>query len=185
MAAWLLVSVEDKALRDTTAWARSLAELRGRNVEWAARAVAESASATAAEAAELGVIEVVATDLTDLLNQLDGRHVILDRGSISLDVSNAETETVDMWWGERLLSTIASPNLAFLLLMFGFYGILLELYSPGWGVGGTVGVVCLGLAFFALAILPINDVGVALLLIGLGLFVAEAFVTRYGFLAIG
>jgi membrane-bound serine protease (ClpP class) len=90
-----------------------------------------------------------------------------------------------MWWGDRFLSAIASPNLAFLLLMFGFYGILLELYTPGWGVGGTMGVICLVLALFALAVLPVNYVGLALMFIGLGLFVAEAFVTSYGFLAAG
>jgi membrane-bound serine protease (ClpP class) len=90
-----------------------------------------------------------------------------------------------MWWGDRVLSVIAHPNVAFLLLIFGFYGILLELYTPGWGVGGTVGVVCLILGFFALAVLPINYVGLALLIVGLVLFAAEAFVTSHGAVALG
>jgi membrane-bound serine protease (ClpP class) len=177
--------IEDKALRDSAAWARALAELRGRNAAWPERAVAESASATATEAAEIGVIDVVADDLTTLLHRLDGRDVTVAGKTISLRLANAEVETIEMWWRDRLLSMLASPNLAFLLLMFGFYGILLELYTPGWGVGGTVGVICLVLAFFALAVLPVNFVGLALIAIALALFVAEAFVTSYGFLALG
>lgn len=176
---------EDKALRDTEAWARSLAELRGRNVEWAASAVVESASATANEAVEMGVVDLVAADVATLLRQLDGREVAVARGTVTLRLADARTERTAMWWRDRVLSAIASPNVAFLLLMFGFYGILLELYTPGWGVGGTVGVICLVVAFFALAILPINHVGLALMAIGLALFVAEAFVTSYGFLALG
>jgi membrane-bound serine protease (ClpP class) len=177
--------LEDKALRDTAAWARALAELRGRNVEWAARAVSESASATAVEAAALGMIDVIAADLTDLLRRLDGREVTLARTTATLRLGDPEIETTPMWWRDRVLSAIASPNLAFLLLIFGFYGILLELYTPGWGVGGTIGVICLVLAFFALAVLPVSYVGLALMAIGLALFVAEAFVTSYGVLAIG
>jgi membrane-bound serine protease (ClpP class) len=177
--------LEDKALRDTAAWARALAELRGRNVEWVARAVAESASATASEAAALGVIDVIAADLMDLLRRLDGRDVTLARTTVTLRLADAEIETTPMWWRDRVLSAIANPNLAFLLLIFGFYGILLELYTPGWGVGGTIGVICLVLAFFALAVLPVSYVGLALMAIGLALFVAEAFVTSYGVLSIG
>ena len=177
--------LEDKALRDTAAWARALAELRGRNVEWAASAVAESVSATATEAAELGIIDILAADLADLLRRLEGREVTLARTTVTLRLADAEIETIPMWWRDRVLSAIANPNLAFLLLIFGFYGILLELYTPGWGVGGTIGVICLVLAFFALAVLPVNYVGLTLMAIGLALFVAEAFVTSYGVLAIG
>jgi membrane-bound serine protease (ClpP class) len=90
-----------------------------------------------------------------------------------------------MWWGEQVLSVLANPNLAMLLLIFGFYGILFELYTPGWGVPGTVGIICLVLGFFALAVLPINYVGLALVVIALALFVAEAFVISYGFLTLG
>jgi membrane-bound serine protease (ClpP class) len=90
-----------------------------------------------------------------------------------------------MWWGERVLALLANPTIAFLLLIFGFYGILFELYTPGWGVGGTVGVICLVLGFFALSVLPINYVGLSLIVIALAMFVAEAFVPSYGFLTIG
>lgn len=90
-----------------------------------------------------------------------------------------------MWWGERVLSAIANPNIAFLLLIFGFYGILLELYTPGWGVSGTVGVVCLLLGFFALSVLPINYTGLLLILVALALFAAEAFVPSHGALTLG
>jgi membrane-bound serine protease (ClpP class) len=177
--------LEDKALSDTAAWARALAELRGRNVEWAARAVTESGSATAVEALDLGIVDLIATDLTDLLRRLDGREVPVGHTTVALHLRDAEIETVPMWWRDRLLSALANPNVAFLLLIFGFYGILLELYTPGWGVGGTTGVICLVLALFALAVLPVNYVALALVAIGLALFVAEAFVTSYGLLALG
>jgi membrane-bound serine protease (ClpP class) len=90
-----------------------------------------------------------------------------------------------MWWGERLLAIIANPNIAFLLLVLGFYGLLFELYSPGWGVPGTVGVICLVVGFFALSVLPVNIVGLMLILIALALFIAEAFVVSFGALTIG
>jgi len=178
-------AAEDKALRDTVAWARALAQLHGRNADWAERAVEESASATASEAAELGVVDFVATDIPHLLRLLDGREVDIAGTAVRLRVADAEVEMIQMWWRDRFLSAVANPNLAFLLLMFGFYGILLELYTPGWGVGGTVGVVCLILALFALSVLPVNYGGLALLAVGLALLVAEAFVTSYGFLSLG
>ncbi len=178
-------AMEDKVLNDTVAWVRSLAELRGRNVDWVERAVRQSEAVSASEAQALKVVDLVASDPRTLLNDIHGRTVALSHGSVELNVRNAHIDTLEMWWGDRVLSAIAHPNVAFLLLIFGFYGILLELYTPGWGVGGTIGVVCLILGFFAVAVLPINYVGLVLLVIGLLLFVAEAFVTSHGAVALG
>jgi membrane-bound serine protease (ClpP class) len=172
--------IEEKILNDTVAWARSLAELRGRNADWAARAVRESLSVPASEAVREGAVDLIAEDVTDLLVKLDGREVWLAGGPVRLRTAGAEVRSVEMWWGERLLGALANPNVALLLLLFGFYGILFELYSPGWGVAGTLGIVCLVLGFFALAVLPINYVGLALLAVALALFMAEVFVTSYG-----
>ncbi len=177
--------MEDKILNDTVAWARSLAELRGRNADWAEQAVKKSISVTATEAVEAGAVDFVAKDVDELLGKIEGREVDLEQGKARLQVAGAEVQSFEMWWGERILAAIANPTLAFLLLIFGFYGILFEFYTPGWGVAGTIGVICLVLGFFALAVLPISYVGLALIVIALSMFVAEAFVVSYGFLTIG
>lgn len=177
--------MDDKIVNDTAAWARSLAELRGRNVDWSARAVRESVSASASEAVRDGVADLMANDLGDLLQKIDGRRIKLAEREATLHTAGAEVRPQEMWWGERFLAAIANPTLALLLLIFGFYGVLFELYTPGWRVPGTVGAVCLVLGFFALAVLPVNFVGVALIGIALALFVAEAFVTSYGLLTLG
>ncbi len=178
--------MEEKVLNDAVAWARSLAELRGRNAEWAALAVSESRSITATEAVAENVVDLVAADLDALLVQIDGREVELPGGRVEvLRTAGAEIRTMPMWWGEQLLAVLSNPNVAFLLLMFGFYGVLFEFYTPGWGVGGTLGAICLVLGFFGLAVLPINYAGLALLALGLGLFVAEAFFTSFGALTLG
>jgi membrane-bound serine protease (ClpP class) len=176
---------EEKVLNDTVAWARSLAELRGRNAEWATRAVKESLSASASEAVRERAVDFMADDIDELLAQADGREVTLPSGPVRLRTAGAEIRTIERWWGDQLLGALANPNVAFLLLLFGFYGILFELYTPGWGVAGVVGIICLVLGFFALAVLPINYVGLALIALALAMFVAEAFVVSYGFLTIG
>jgi membrane-bound serine protease (ClpP class) len=177
--------MEEKVVNDTVAWARSLAELRGRNVEWVTRAVKESISASSSEAVKEGAVDLIADDIDDLLKKIDGREVMLLDGNVKLQVAGARVRSHEMWWGERLLAVIANPNLAILLLLFGFYGILFELYTPGWGVPGTVGIICLVLGFFALAVLPVNYVGLALIVIALALFVAEAFVPSFGLMTAG
>jgi membrane-bound serine protease (ClpP class) len=177
--------MEEKVVNDTTAWARSLAEHRGRNAAWAEAAVRESRSATAAEARREGVIDLVARDFEDLLAQADGRDVSMPSGNLRLRTAGAEVRDLEMWWGESILALLSNPNLAFLLLIFGFYGILFELSSPGWGVAGTLGAVCLVVAFFALAVLPINYVGLVLIGVAFAMFVAEAFVTSFGTLTLG
>jgi membrane-bound serine protease (ClpP class) len=177
-------SLEEKIVNDTVAWARALADYRGRNTEWAANAVEQSVSITASEAVENGVVELMADDLDDLLRKLQGREVSTSSGTQRLNTAGARVEPVEIWWGERVLTLIASPNVAFLLLMFGFYGILFELYSPGWGISGTVGGVCMVLGLFGLAVLPVNYLGLVLIAIALALMAAEVFVTSYGALVI-
>lgn len=177
--------IEDKMLNDTVAWARSLAELRGRNADWAERAVKESISEPASKALEAEAVDLVAEDINDLLKKIEGREVKLLQESMRLQVAGTEVRIIEMWWGEQILAAIANPTLAFLFLIFGFYGILFEFYTPGWGVAGTIGVICLVLGFFAMAVLPISYVGLALIVIGLAMFVAEAFVVSYGFLTVG
>lgn len=176
---------EQKIVNDTVAWARSLAELRGRNTDWVSRAVTESISAAASEALSNNVVDLIANNEQELLAAIDGREVNLARGVVQLRTSGASIVSHEMWWGERVLAVISNPNVAFLLLMFGFYGILFELYTPGWGVAGVLGVICLILAFFGLAVLPISYVGLVLIGIAMAMFIAEAFVTSYGFLTIG
>jgi membrane-bound serine protease (ClpP class) len=176
---------EDKAVNDTVAWARSLAELRGRNAAWIERAVRESAAVPAGEAVAEGAVDLLATDLQSLLDQLEGRAVELPEGRRLLHTAGAFVEEVEMWWGERILAVLASPNLAVLLLVLGFYGVLFELYSPGWGVAGTLGAICLALSFFALSFLPVQFAGLLLVLLAFVMFAAEVFVTSYGALALG
>jgi len=176
---------EAKTVNDTVAWARSLAELRGRSSDWVERAVVESVSVPAGEAVTVGAVDLVADDLAELLRQIDGREVQLPAGVRTLRTAGADVVEEPMWWGERALAALANPTLAFLLLMIGFYGVLFELYSPGWGVPGTLGVVCLALSFFSLAVLPVRFAGLLLITVGLAMFVAEVFATAYGALALG
>ncbi len=177
--------MDEKILNDTRAWARSLANLRGRNADWVEAAVIESESVTAEAALELNVIDFVARDAAALLEQIDERQVDLGNRTVTLRTAGVEIVPVDPWWGERVLGAIANPNVAFILLMLGFYGVLFEFYSPGWGVAGTLGALFLLLGFTGMSVLPINIVGLLLIFAGLGLFVAEAFVPSFGVLTIG
>ncbi len=183
-------AMEEKVLNDTVAWARSLAELRGRNADWVSLAVSESRVSVASEAMDDGVVDLLAADVADLLKKIDGREVEVqtqagEPNTVRIRTADATIRTLEMWWGERLLCVISDPNVALVLMLFGFYGVLFEMYSPGWGVAGTLGVVSLVLAFFGLSVLPINYAGLALIAIAMALFVAEAFVTSFGALAVG
>ncbi len=178
-------AMEQKLLNDTVAWARSLAELRGRNADWAEVAVTKSDVLVTKEAIKQNVVELEAKDISDLMEKIHGRKVTLQEEEVQLRTAGALVRTIDMWWGESLLAVISNPNVVMILLMFGVYGIMFEMYSPGWGVGGTLGVVCLLLAFFGLSVLPVNYVGLALVFVALAMFVAEAFVTSFGALTLG
>lgn len=179
-------AMEQKVMNYMIRWVRSLAERHGRNAEWAEKAVTESAMATDQEAMELGVIDLIADDLNDLLAKIDGREVRMGtEESLVLNTKNPVISSIEMWWGEQVLVAIANPNFAAMLLMFGFLGIVWELYSPGWGVGGTLGVICLVIGFYGISMLPYRFGGLALIIIAMALFAAEMYVTSFGTLTLG
>lgn len=178
-------AMEKKATHDAAAYLRSLAQLRGRNVAWAERAVREAESLSADEALRDKVIDLVAADLPELLRQAHGRRIALAAGEKTLALTGAAVVTVERNWQERLLAAVADPNIALILLMLGVYGLLFELYTPGFGVSGIVGAICLLLALYALAMLPINAAGALLLLLGIALMAAEAFMPSFGAFGVG
>ncbi|MDP3193325.1 nodulation protein NfeD [Rhodoferax sp.] len=174
-----------KQVNDAAAFIRGLADQRGRNAVWAERAVREAVSLTAAEALQQNVIDLVATDIADLLTQIDGRKVRLAGGELQLGTRGLRTEALPPDWRHRLLSVIANPSFALILLMIGVYGLMFEFSSPGFGVPGTVGAICLLLALFALQLLPVNYAALALILLGFALLAAELVTPAFGVLGIG
>jgi membrane-bound serine protease (ClpP class) len=178
-------AIERKALNDSIAYIRGLAELRGRNVEWAEAAVREGASLPADEALEAGVVEIVANDIPDLLRQLDDRKVKLRSKEISLATEGTTLHEVEPDWRTNLLSLITNPNVAYLLMLIGIYGLLLEGYNPGAVLPGVVGAISLLLALFAFQVLSVNYAGLALIALGVILIVAESFVPAFGTLGLG
>ncbi|MEQ6916162.1 NfeD family protein [Halomonas aquatica] len=178
-------AMERKVLEDAVAYIRSLAERHGRNADWAELAVREAVNLTAREALEQNVIDVVATDIDDLLEQVDGRKVVMSDGSLTLSTSDLVVERFDPDWRTKLLSVITNPNVAYFLMIIGFYGLIFELSNPGGLVPGTIGIISLLLALFAFQVLPVNYAGLALILVGLGLIVGEALMPSFGILGIG
>ena len=178
-------AMERKVVNDAVAYIRSIAELRGRNVEWAEKTVREASNLPAREALELGVIDLVADDIEDLLAQIDGMTVDVDGRTVTLETAASEIHRVETDWRYELLSVITDPTVAYILLMIGIYGLILEFYNPGTGVGGVVGVICLLVGAYALQMLPINYAGLALIVVGIGLMVAEAFSPSFGVLGVG
>jgi len=178
-------ATERKALNDSIAYIRGLAELRGRNVEWAEAAVREGASLPAEEALAAGVIDLVASDLPELMGQLDGRKVKLGAQEVELRTAGLIVQEVEADWRTNLLSLITNPNVAYLLMLIGIYGLLLEGYNPGAIVPGVVGAICLLLALFAFQVLSVNYAGLALIALGVILIVAESFVPSFGALGLG
>ena len=172
-----------KVINDSVAYIRALAEEHGRNADWAEQAVRDAESLPAVEAEKIGVIEFVAEDLDTLLQELDGFETV-PKG-FTLQTADAPIHRVQMNWAERFLHLVVNPNFAYIFLMVGVLGIVLELQSPGIGVGGIVGGISLLLGLYALSVLPVNLVGVALLILAAILFVAEIFVISGGILAIG
>lgn len=174
-----------KAVADATAYIRSLAQLRGRNADFAERAVREAASLPAADALEQGVIDLVAADLPELLAKLNGRQVALGNGKVTLTTTPATLTHLMPDWRNRILAVLANPQVALILMMIGIYGLFFEFSSPGLGVPGVVGAICLMIALYAFQLLPVNWAGVALVAIGAGLMLAEAFIPSFGILGIG
>ncbi len=174
-----------KQVNDAAAFIRGLAVQRGRNAEWAERAVREAVSLTASEALQQNVIDVVATDIPNLLQQINGRTVRVDNQDIKLATGDVTTESVPPDWRQRLLAVITNPSLALILMMIGIYGLLFEFSTPGFGIAGTAGAISLLLALFALQMLPVNYAGLALILLGMALIVAELFTPTFGVLGVG
>lgn len=174
-----------KAVNDATAYLRSLAERRGRNADWAELAVREGASLSADAALKLKVIDLIATDTGDLLRQLEGRRIPWAGGERTLRTAGMTLEVIAPTWRQEFLGVITSPTVAYLLMLIGIYGLLLEGYSPGAILPGVTGGICLLLALYAFQLLPINYAGLALLALGIALMVAETLVTSVGVLGIG
>ncbi len=178
-------AMERKIMNDTITYVRNLAERHGRNADWAERAVTEADVLSETEALEQNVIDFVAQDREDLFAQLDGHEVIIDSNTVALETSDTTVEEFKPSWRIRLLSALQNPQVLLLLGAVGIYGLLLEGYNPGAIVPGVVGAICLLLALYASQALPINYVGVALILLGMALMVAEAFAPSFGALGLG
>ena len=178
-------AMERKVLNDAVSYIKGLAELRGRNVEWAEATVRDASNLTASEALEMNVIDIVANDLSTLLADIDGRTVSAGGLDVVIDTSDADLQFIAPDWRYELLGIITDPNVAYILLMVGIYGIILEFYSPGIGIAAVTGIICLLLGAFALQMLPINYAGLALLIVGIGLLAAEAFSPSFGVFGVG
>ncbi len=178
-------ALKKKVINDAVAYIRGLAQLRGRNQQWAEKAVREAASLPANEALKLNVIDIVATSTDDLLNQIDGREVVIHGQKRTLNTAGAPVIQLLPDWRSRLLSVITNPNVAYILMIIGVYGLLLEFYNPGGILPGTIGAISLLLALYAFQLLPINYAGMALIFLGIALMISEAFEPSFGVLGIG
>lgn len=181
-------TLSEKAASDVAAYARTLASGRGRNVDLAEQAVRASKAFTEAEALQASppLIDLVASDVPDLLARLDGREIRrFDGRAVTLRLAGARTVEIEMGWRQRVLSTLAHPNIAYILLSLGVLGLTIELWNPGSVLPGVVGGICLILAFFTFQVLPVNYAGVLLILFGLVLLLLEIKVTSYGLLGAG
>ena len=174
-----------KQVNDAAAYIRGLAQLRGRNAEWAEQAVREAVSLAAEEALKLKVVDYLAADLPGLLAQLDGKTLETAAGPRTLGTAGAPLEAHQPDWRTRILAVITNPSVALILMMIGIYGLIFEFSSPGTGIGGVVGGICLILGLYALQLLPVNYAGVALILLGLVCMAAEAFLPSFGVLGFG
>lgn len=178
-------AMERKMINDAVSYIRSLAEMRERNADWAEKAVREAASIGSSEALELNVIDLIADDIDDLLAQADGREVRTSAGDITLETDGLALEAIEPDWRNELLSVITNPNVAYILMLVGIYGIIFELANPGSIVPGVLGSISLLLALFAFQALPINYAGLGLMLLGAAFMVGEAFMPSFGVLGIG
>nr|WP_158458790.1 nodulation protein NfeD [Pseudomonas fluorescens] len=174
-----------KQVNDAAAYIRGLAQLRGRNAEWAEQAVRESVSVPATEALRLKVIDHIAGDLPELLRQVDGKTLVAAGQPRRLQTHGAMLVEHAPDWRTRLLAVITNPSVALILIMIGIYGLLFEFMNPGSSVGGVVGGICLLLALYALQLLPVSYAGVALILLGVAFMVAEAFLPSFGVVGFG
>lgn len=174
-----------KIENDAVAFIRSIADERDRDPDWAERAVRESISAAANQALELGLIDYIASSPEELLEKLDGHKVKMPDGEVVLQTADAEEIEIGLRWYERLLRVLANPNLIYILLMIGIYGVIAWVQNPGSIIPGVVGIIALIFAFYGLQVLPINYAGLALIAVALILFILEVKITSYGMLTIG
>lgn len=174
-----------KVTNDAIAYIRALAEERGRNADWAEKAVREGANVSAQEAARTQVVDLVAADLPDLLRQIDGRTVNTAAGPLALRTADAAVQRVEMGWVDAFLHAIGDPTIAYLLLSLGTMGLFFELSNPGSILPGVAGGICLVLAFYSLGSLPVSYAGLLLMLFAFLLFVADIFAPTHGVLTVG
>ncbi|MGC9030813.1 MAG: NfeD family protein [Desulfomonilaceae bacterium] len=178
-------AMSEKIINDLTAYIRGIAVRKGRNAQWIEQAIRESVSVTAQEALKLGVIEIIADSVPDLLEKLDGRKIEKEGRAYTLATKNARIERIAPGLRFKILDVVANPNIAYMLMMIGGIGIMMELYNPGMIFPGVVGGICLLLSFFALQVLPVNYVGILLIILAVILFIAELKVASYGLLSVG
>ncbi len=178
-------TMEHKIVNDAVAYIRGLAQLRGRNADWAEQAVRNAVSLDARQALKMHVVDLIASDNGNLMAQLDGRTVEVQGKPRVLHTKGIVLQTVTQDWRNRLLATITDPNVAYILMLVGIYGLIIEFAHPGATLPGVAGAICLVLALFAFQVLPVNYAGLGLILLGIALMVAEAFVPSFGALGIG
>lgn len=178
-------AMQHKLINDAVAYIRSLAELRGRNADWAEQAVRQAESLSAEAAAERKVVDFVAADVPDLLRQADGRSVDVAGNGLRLATAGLSVQRLEPDWRSRLLAVITNPNVAYVLMLIGIYGLFFEFANPGFIVPGVAGAIALVLALYALHVLPVNYAGLALIVLGIAFMVGEAFVPSFGALGIG
>ncbi|MEW6740266.1 MAG: NfeD family protein [Nitrospirota bacterium] len=177
--------IAEKATNDAAAYIKSIAESRGRNVKWAEDAVRKSVSATETEALKNNIIDLIAKDISALLSEIDGKKITTAYGDKTLKTAGAKIIRHEMSFRHKILNLISDPNVAYILMMLGFYGLFFELTNPGAIFPGVIGGICLVLAFYSFQTLPVNYAGLLLIIIGLILFILEVKVTSYGMLTIG
>ena len=180
-----LSHLQKKIINDAVAYIRSLAELRGRNADWAEQAVREGVSLSASAALKQKVVDLIAPDLEKLLQQLDGRQIDMNGTTVTLNTTNLKVHRIDPDWRSEFMSVIANPNLAYILLLAGIAGLVIEFTYPGGFAPGIIGAICLLLAFYAFQLLPVNYVGLLLIVLGIGLMIGEALNPSFGALGIG
>ena len=177
--------MQKKIMNDAAAYIRGLAELHDRNADWAEKAVRDAASMSAAEALENGVIDLVANDLRDLLQKLDGRTLNVRDQAYRLHTHSVDLSEIQTDWRYDFLSVITNPNVAYILMLIGLYGLLLEFYNPGVGLPGVLGGISLLVALYAFQLLPVSYAGLALIALGVGLMITEAMSPSFGIFGIG
>lgn len=180
-----LDTLQKKMINDAEAYIKALAARHGRNSEWAAKAVREAVSLTAEEALQAQVIDILAVDLKDLLQQMDSREVAMTDASLALATADLTVVRLPPDWRTRVLMVLTDPNVAYILMLLGIYGLFFELANPGYILPGVIGAVALVMALYTFQVMPVNFAGLILLILGLAFMVAEAFVPSFGALGLG